>query len=194
MKPAVLLVHGIFDKGTIFKKMAAHLKVLGMETWSPDFSPNDGSVSLEVLARQVASYVDELRETKGRPVFLIGFSMGGLISRYYMQDLKGVEKVDKWVTISSPHNGTWTASMFWGKGVAEMRVGSRFLERLNARVHILADVPTLSLWTPYDLMIVPAESSKLPLGENVRIECIAHPFMLSNKTVFKQIGDFLQED
>lgn len=194
MKPAVLLVHGIFDRGSIFKGLSAYLESQGMEPMSPDFRPNDGSESLAVLAEQVKHYVDELHTRSGRPVYLVGFSMGGLICRYYMQDLNGVEKVDRWITISSPHHGTWTASLFWGKGVAQMRVGSSFLKKLNDEVLILNKVPTLSLWTPFDMMIVPADSSRLPIGENILVECIAHPLMHSNKTVFKHIGDFLQND
>ena len=189
MKPVVLMIHGIFDKGTIFKTLAEFMEDLGMDTMHPDVEPNDGSESLEVLAQQVSIHVEKLR-AQNRRVFLIGFSMGGLICRYFMQFLGGVDKVERWVSVSAPHNGTWTASLFWGKGVKQMRRGSSFLNRLNNSLDTLKYVPTMSIWTPYDLMILPAESSILSVGENRTVDCLAHPLMTSNKTVCKCIGDF----
>ena len=192
MKQVALLVHGIFDKGKIFESLAEYLLQFGIESIYPDIKPNDGSESLDVLARQVSRHVEEILQQDCR-LYLVGYSMGGLICRYYMQALGGVHKVDRWVTISSPHNGTLTASIFWGKGVKQMRVGSTFLENLNESIDTLKNVPLLSLWTPYDLMIVPAHSSKLPIGENIAVDCLAHPLMYTNKFVLKQIGDFLQK-
>lgn len=193
MKPVVVLIHGIFDKGSIFKSMVKHLEGIGCETVCPDLMPNDGSESLEVLAGHVSNQVDHLFEQKRR-IFLVGFSMGGLICRYFMQMLGGSEKVERWVTISAPHNGTWAASLFWGKGVEEMRRGSVFLQKLNASLEPIKHVPIMSLWTPYDLMILPATSSVLPFGENISVECIAHPLMNSNKEVIRRVGDFLLND
>ena len=192
MKPVVLMIHGIFDRGTIFKPLAIYLEGLGMETVYPDIKPNDGSESIEVLAIQVDNYVDSFVEN-GRRVFLVGFSMGGLICRYFMQALGGVKKVERWVSISAPHAGTWTASLFLGKGVTQMRRGSRFLEEINKTSVVLEEVPTMSIWTPYDLMILPASSSKLPVGENVIVDCLAHPLMNSNKKVLKHVGEFLMK-
>lgn len=192
MKQVALLVHGIFDKGKIFESLAEYLLQFGIESIYPDIKPNDGSESLDVLARQVSRHVEAIREQECR-LYLVGYSMGGLICRYYMQALGGMHKIDRWVTISSPHHGTLTASIFWGKGVKQMRVGSTFLERLNKSVDSLKNVPLLSLWTPYDLMIVPAHSSRLPIGENIAVDCLAHPLMYTNKFVLKRIGDFLQE-
>ena len=190
MKPVVVLVHGIFDKGSIFKSLASHLENLGFETVCPDLIPNDGSESLMVLAGHVRDHVEHVVRTNRR-VFLVGFSMGGLICRYFMQVLGGVEKVERWVTISAPHNGTWTASLFWGRGVEEMRRESTFLRKLNASADAVQHVPFMSLWTPYDLMILPATSSVLPFGENISVDCMAHPLMNSNKEVIRRVGDFL---
>ena len=192
MKHVALLVHGIFDKGKIFEPLAEYLMQFGIESIYPDFTPNDGSESLDVMASQVSTHVETILQQECR-LYLIGYSMGGLICRYYMQVLGGIDKVDRWVTISSPHHGTLTASIFWGKGVKQMRVGSTFLEKLNESIDSLKNVPLLSLWTPYDLMIVPAGSSRLPIGENIAVDCLAHPLMYTNKFVLKLIGDFLQK-
>ncbi|WLT39844.1 hypothetical protein NON20_10925 [Synechocystis sp. B12] len=48
--------------------------------------PNDGSASLAVLAEQVKQYIDG-QFAPQQPVDLIGFSMGGLVTRYYLQRL-----------------------------------------------------------------------------------------------------------
>ena len=193
MKPVVLMVHGIFDKGAIFLKLARHIEKLGMDTVCPDFSPNNGSVPLEMLALQVQQHVSEIKK-QGRPIYLVGFSMGGLISRVYMQHWGGVKEVNRWVTIASPHRGTLTASLFWGKGVAQMRMGSAFLQQLNDELHLIESIPTLSIWTPYDLMVLPSESARLSIGKDIEVACPMHSMMLTNETVFRHIGHFLQKD
>ena len=101
----VLLVHGINDTGAVFNKMAFYLRQQGLSVYTVDLIPNNGSEVLEKLAQQVANYVNDTFEV-ARPVDIVGFSMGGIVSRYYIQRLGGINKVQRFITISSPHKGT----------------------------------------------------------------------------------------
>ena len=177
--------------GRFLARMSEHLKGLGIETYAPDFKPNTGAADLRDLAADLKGHVESAR-SENAPLYLVGFSMGGLVCRYYMQRLQGAERIERWATISTPHHGTLTAYGFWGKGVSQMRINSAFLNDLNKDINLLQEVPFLSLWTPFDLMILPADSSVLPIGINQEVHIAAHPFMHSSRMVTEKIGRFLQ--
>ena len=163
----VLLVHGIWKTGAAFGRMARYLRAQGLDVHTLDLQPNDGSAAIEQLAAQIAAVAGE-RFPEGAPFDLVGFSMGGVVSRYYLQRLGGVERVRRFVTISSPHHGTATAYLSKKPGALQMRPGSPFLAELNRDVAMLARLDVTSMWTPLDLMILPAESSRLPVGREVQ--------------------------
>jgi len=50
----------------------------------------------------------------------------------------------------------------------EMRTSSTFLNSLNRDTESLTRVQYASIWTPLDLMIVPASSSQMPVGNEQR--------------------------
>ncbi|MBK4731061.1 triacylglycerol lipase [Oxynema sp. CENA135] len=192
-KNPVLLVHGIWDKGTIFKPMSAYLRQYGWEVHTVDLEPNDSSVGLDQLAQQVRDYAD-CHLSDDRPFDLLGFSMGGLVSRYYLQRLGGVDRVDRFITISSPHNGTWTGYALALEGSIQMRPNSPFLQDLNRdAIETLSRVNFTSIWTPFDLMILPANSSQLPVGDEVKISVGLHRWMVSDRRCLDTIARTLSQ-
>ncbi len=186
----VLLVHGINDTGAVFNKMAGYLRKRGLSVHTVDLVPNNGTEVLDKLAQQVANYVGVTFEPE-QPLDLVGFSMGGIVSRYYLQRLGGIERVQRFITISSPHKGTVIAYGSWQPGCVQMRPHSDFLEDLNSDVQMLKKLDFTSIWTPYDLMIVPAESSQLGIGKEITLPVLLHPLMLTNPRILTTIADAL---
>lgn len=173
----VLLIHGIFRQSVVFDKMATHLRDLGYSVYAPDLFHQGGKLGLEDVAQQVADYVDRTFGS-GQRFDLLGLSMGGLVSRYYLQRLGGIDRVKRLITVSSPHQGTWMAYGFPRKTSLQMRPGSRFIEDLNRDLEELNQIEVTSIWTPWDLMIVPAKSSQLPIGNEVRVSVFSHAMMV----------------
>jgi triacylglycerol lipase len=173
----VLLVHGINDTGAVFNKMAFELRQRGWTVYTLDLIPNNGAECLDKLAKQVADYI-ETTFNPNQPLDLVGFSMGGIVSRYYIQRLGGIKRVKRFVTISSPHQGTVIAYGSWLAGCMQMRPQSPLLQDLNSDVQMLNQLKFTSIWTPYDLMIVPAKSSQIPVGKEVVVPVLLHPWML----------------
>lgn len=189
----VLLVHGIDDTAELFSTLSAYLKKQGWVTHGIDLIPNDGTHGLDVLAQQIAAYA---LDTFGpeQPFDVVGFSMGGIISRYYVQRLGGLERVQRLITLSSPHQGTWTAYLRWNAGAKQMRPRCPFLDDLNQdAMEQLGRINFTSFWTPLDTMIVPAESSYLPVGKAVPLPVAAHPWMVTDERVLQQVAIALQE-
>ncbi|MEH2355676.1 esterase/lipase family protein [Nostoc sp.] len=175
----VLLIHGIDDTEAVFHRMAAQLRLQGWSVYSLNLVPNNGDVGLDELAKQVADYVTATFVPEQR-LDLIGFSMGGIVSRYYVQRLGGINRVQRFITISSPHYGTVVAYGSSRPGCLQMRPDSIFLKDLNSDAVMLGQLDFTSIWTPYDLMIVPANSSQMSVGSQVIVPVSLHPWMLTD--------------
>ena len=189
----VVLVHGFLDRQYIFKSMVRYLEAKGWTVFALDLIPNDGRKSLPDLAEQLQAFIGEnLSQT---PTFdLLGFSMGGLVTRYYLQRLGGNERVERYVTISAPNNGTLTAFSLPFPGIKQMRPQSEFLEDLNYDVEsCLEKIQVTWMWTPFDLMILPADSSRLPIGREVKLPVAFHPWMLSDPKALAEVEKALLE-
>ncbi|NEQ46082.1 MAG: triacylglycerol lipase [Leptolyngbya sp. SIOISBB] len=180
IRPPILLIHGIDDTAGIFHALKAYLRDRGWnDVHTLDLQPNNGDIGLDMLAAQVQQYINQ-RLSASSQIDLVGFSMGGIVGRYYLQRLGGLQKVRRFVTLSSPHNGTWTGYLRTNPGAKQMRPNSDFLKDLNTTVDELKQVEFTSIWTPFDLMIVPPSSSQLPVGNMIQLPILAHPFMVSD--------------
>lgn len=190
MKNPVLLVHGIFRQSVVFRQMASYLTHLGYSVYAPDLFHQAGRLGLENLAEQVLDYVDRTFSPE-QSLNVVGLSMGGLVSRYYVQRLGGIDRVQRLITISSPHYGTWMAYGFPRKTALQMRPGGRFLEDLNRDLERLNQIDVTSIWTPWDFIIVPAKNSQLPIGSEVRLPVFAHAMMASDDRSIRAVAEAL---
>ena len=189
--PPVILVHGIYSSSRDMTRLARHLEREGREVFAVDFKRSDGRVSLDELARELAGFI-EARVPEGS-FDLVGFSMGGLISRYYVQRLADPRRVAHFVSLAAPHQGTAMAGINRLPGILQMRRGSDFLRDLERDREALAQIKFTSFYTPLDLMILPARSSELPQARNVRIWALAHPSLILEKRCLRAISTALAE-
>lgn len=178
-----VLVHGIWQhEGRCFGLLRRDLEKRGVTCLVPSLKPADGREGIGTLALQLRKEIDKAFG-KEQSFVLVGFSMGGLVSRVYLQDLDGARRCESLITISSPHHGTGMAHLHYGRGAAEMRPGSVFLSELERGQDRLGDLPIVSYRTPYDAVIVPSESSVWELAENIEIPCPLHPLMTASRKV-----------
>lgn len=190
----VLLVHGIWDEGARFDRMRAALAVAGhAPARALDLSPNDGSGTIASLAGQVEQAAEELLGRSGAArLDLVGFSMGALVSRYFVQRMSGKARVRRFVSISGPHHGTMTAFAMGKAGVREMRPKSSLLTALDADPDPWGEVEVHTVWTPYDLMIVPATSSQLPgAAQDHCLRIALHRWMITHPRAVERVVSIL---
>jgi triacylglycerol lipase len=186
----VFLVHGIDDTGVLFDKMSALLRRGGRPVQALNLTPNNGDAGLDELASQLGTYINA-GFPAAQSIDLVGFSMGGLVARYYLQRLGGAERVRRFITIASPHNGTWMAFLRRNRGARQMRPGSDFLKDLNRDTAMLDRIRVTSIWTPFDLMIAPCTSSVLSAGRSMRVNVAAHPLMVRDRRVLELVDQLL---
>ncbi len=192
-KNPVILVHGIYNTSAKFNKMKKYLTNLGWSVHCFSLKPNNGNGHLEKLAQQVYDYIDN-NFAPQQPLDLIGFSMGGLVTRYYLQRLGGVQRVQRYITISAPNNGTMTAYVLPNPGIKQMRPNSQFLQELNKDIQTtLNKINITVIWTPYDLMILPASSSQMGVGEEIKLPVLIHEQMVRHKKLLKTVSNVLSK-
>ena len=191
--PNLILVHGIFNQGRMFWKMAHHFSQRGYQVTAPDLVPNSASTSLTLLSEQLDRHIRE-QIPEGQAYHLLGFSMGGLISRHYLQEHADLDRVLSFTTLSTPHHGTLNAWLMPWPGWREMRKNSAFLKQLEANDHRIAErLHPLSLWTPMDLTILPANSSVWEIAQNESIPVAMHPVMRHSTRVIQRVETHLEE-
>ncbi|MBE9069137.1 alpha/beta fold hydrolase [Leptolyngbya cf. ectocarpi LEGE 11479] len=189
-KPAVVLVHGLWNTVNIFGRLYLYLERQGWDVHAVSLMPNNGDIGIDQQAEQLHRFV-ELSLGSQRPFYLVGFSMGGLVSRYYLQRLGGLRRVRRFVGVAVPHYGSVLAWFRWNVGGIQMRPGSSFLADLNWDMEQLLACRPLSLWTPYDLLVLPARHCCLPIGENQRLPVTSHNGMLRDELSLRAIATAL---
>ena len=193
--PPVLLVHGIWDTAVQLEPLASALRSAepSRPVESISLEPNDGSATIDVLASQVADAASEMVGSMER-LDLVGFSMGALACRYFVQRLGGRESVRKFVSLAGPHAGTWTAFAATKAGAKQMRPKSDLLCELAKDEDPWGPVEVHCLWTPLDLMIVPAGSGRLPHARSdERIAVALHRWMITDRRVLRRVCQLLSE-
>ncbi|MHB0939938.1 MAG: esterase/lipase family protein [Armatimonadota bacterium] len=188
----VLLLHGIDDTSDAMARLGGYLAGRGWTVGRMNMTPSDGADPLDLLAKLVAKGIEN-QFPDGQPIDLVCFSLGGIVARYYLQRLGGLDRVRRFITISSPHHGTWMAYFRWNAASRQLRPGCPFLADLNRDVRSLAKLQVTSIWTPFDLMIFPANSSRLPFGRQVIVPVLAHPLMQRDQRVFAAVEKALEK-
>ncbi len=192
MRPVIVL-HGIFDPAIRVMPLVRGLRARGVSVVRRARVPVLGTTRIEELARILAARVEQVRAEHGAEhVDIVGHSMGALVARTYLQCLRGHERVRTFVSICGPHRGTLTAYALPLQGIRQMRPGSPLLATLGHDVSALHDVRVHCLYTPYDVMIVPARSGILDGAASVhRMPVSAHHRMLQDARVQDLVADLL---
>ena len=186
----VVLVHGFLQKGDNFKALRKRLEKRNVNCLVARLSPSDGRSGIDDLANQLHEQIEATWGSE-KDFSMVGYSMGGLVSRYYLQNLGGAERCNQLITVSSPHNGTIMAYLYPGEGTKQMRPKSDFLGELERTTDQLGDMPVTSYRTPMDLIVLPTDSSVWERADNRKHYAPMHPMMLTIPSVLGDIENRL---
>jgi triacylglycerol lipase len=185
----LVFVHGLGATRSSFFPLEAYLRLCG-HTRQLSFNYRTRGTSIEEAAITLKRCIDH--EVRGGRIDLIGHSLGGLVARTYVQALGGARRVDRLVTLGTPHHGTHAAAYVPTRLGFELRPNSALLQRLDA-LPPPDGVRCLSVAAGRDLMILPAENACAPFGENVAFDDLGHLSMLLSPRVFSTVGRFLAQ-
>jgi pimeloyl-ACP methyl ester carboxylesterase len=173
----ILLVHGIVSNRSVFTLLRRGLTRRG---FAHVFAMNYATVATDVrtAALRLAEEVEQIVEETGfERIHIIGHSLGGLISRYYVTRLAGDARVHTLVTLGTPHSGSYAAYIAPSRLMRQMRPGSGLMDELAQPVH-RCRTRFITYWSDNDMAILPHDSAALrhpDLGaRNVRLHGAGH--------------------
>ncbi|CAM3742649.1 triacylglycerol lipase [Nocardiopsis rhodophaea] len=188
----VVFVHGFAGKGSQWWAMRRDFLANGYTEDQLHVFTYNSLRSNETSAERLAGFVDEVLATTGADrVDLVTHSMGGLPSRWYIRFLGGADRVDDWVSIGGPNNGTAVAGACFSlfTSCREMKRGSGFLSDLNADDPTPHGVNYVTFRSPCDLIISPISSTALDGAANHRTRCLEHISMMWAPSVITSVRE-----
>lgn len=186
----VIVLHGYAMNRANFVPLAYRLAragigpILGFEYWTLGRTA--------AAARQLGWFVDEIRERTGSPtVDLIGHSMGGVVSRYYVQLAGGDGIVNHLVTLGSPHHGTDVSAIGIGHANRELFVGSKLLSRIDAAPPPSSTKLTV-ITSKADALVPGARQKPVAGAELLELPDLGHVALLGSRRVASAIIERLK--
>ncbi|MFF3916986.1 esterase/lipase family protein [Streptomyces sp. NPDC001852] len=191
----VLLVHGLGDGESIVAPLRRGLDGLSAGPFITvsyhAFSP-DIRAAARVLGEQV-----ELASARspGRGAVVIGYSLGGLIARYYVQALGGDVHVPLVITLATPHGGTAAALLAPPHPLLrQLRPGSGLLEEL-AEPAPACRTRFVAFYSDFDEVVIPASRGRIDhpdlKARNVLVPGVGHLTLPLHQPVIDQVRSLL---
>ena len=186
----VILVHGVLVNDGVwfgFRRELVRQGIRGVFTvnYGPPYA------DIERFAVQLAAKIDAVRSATGaQRVVLLCHSMGGLVARAYVRRF-GAARVERIITIGTPHHGSVLAWSYPGRSLAQMRPGNAWLVELNRNEARTSPVPVTSLWSRHDSMVAPQASGELAGAENVALVGIGHNALLRDNHVVECVRSLI---
>ncbi|WP_369132809.1 esterase/lipase family protein [Modestobacter sp. I12A-02662] len=187
----VLLVHGLVDNRSIFAVMRRSLRRRGFaQVCSWNYSPRLRDV--ESTAATLGRHVERVCEETGHDrVHVVGHSLGGLVARYLVQRLGGDARVDRLVTLGTPHAGSrWAHALPIPVG-RQLRPGSPLLRELE-RPASGCRTEVTAVYSDLDQVVVPSAAGRCDhpdlQARNVLVRGVGHMSLPIHRGVLDEVA------
>ncbi len=182
----VVLIHGTISSKNVWQNLVNSLREDGFVVFAPDYGVH-GTQDIPASTEDVGAYIEQvLAATGAEQVDIVGHSQGGLLARYWINEMGGEEYVHHLVTLGSPHKGTTILGMLGGMvtgettqrmaaatirrvfGAAGMQqvIGSPLLDTLAASPDTRPLIRYSCFATRNDTTVVPQENCFLDATDN----------------------------
>jgi len=191
--PPVLLIHGLYHNVSAWVIYRWILRQRGYRnTYAFGYSSIDNSFAelLNKLAEEVSRISAAFPDQR---IVLIGHSLGGLLAKAYVEDLRSREKVAVLVTLGSPHQGTKLAALGTSSLARSLSYQGELFTNLQQRA-LPSEVPKLAIYSPIDNMVLPNESLQPtePGWSCLESFPVSHVAMLYDRRLAKLVVEYLQ--
>jgi triacylglycerol lipase len=174
----VILVHGIFASAGVFRPLKARLeRDAGAKVASFSHAPG---VGVRRIARQLAKLVQRI--PFGARIHIVGHSLGGIVSRYFVQEMGGHARVTQTISLASPFGGTHIARGLPVLVGADLHSESSVLGSLRSRAPEIR-VPHTSIVAGADWLVIGHARAVHPHGEVVLLPGRSHNTLLYDEDV-----------
>jgi triacylglycerol lipase len=193
----ILLVHGFIDNHAIFTVMERALRRRGFQTLTA-YDYGLLTYNIPRAAVRLGETIEQLTTDSGyERIHIIGHSLGGLITRYYVQRLGGDNRVHTLVTLGTPHQGTQLAKAApLLPLVRQLAPSSRVIREL-AEPAAGCRTRFLAFHSDIDPLIVPTSSARLEHPDlnvhNIAVRGVGHLSMPHNGRIAFTIARALRQ-
>jgi len=187
----IILIHGLWNTSSIFSSITSKLDEIEIEYFAPTLNHVYGMTSINELTSTLNELILEKYGLE-KEIDILGFSMGGIISRYWLQKFNGYKRTRRFISIGSPHKGTLMAQLvprYPFKGISEMKINSDFLRELEKNDCFLDDIECINFFTYWDLMVFPSWWTNLNFGKKISVKVYKHRNLVRNKSMVEKIID-----
>ena len=186
----IILVHGYIHNRSAFLALSRQLKRAGFR-YVDGFNYNALTDGIPEAAARLGAEVERVLQATGAArVQIVGHSMGGMVARYYVQQLGGEDTVDTVVTLGTPHQGTFASYVGLGSATAQLRPRSALLRGLDASARP-GPVRWIAYWSDLDVFVTPIGNARLEhpafAAHNVRVRNTGHLSLLASGWVIKDV-------
>ncbi len=185
----VILVHGYGGNSANFLFMQWRLKWRGWSNvYSVSYTPPH--INARKLAQQVNDHVERvLAATGASKAHIVCHSMGGPLTRYALKHLGLAGKIDRVITLGSPHYGSRIAALFPAQGsAAQMRYQSPFVQELAEGGSCPGGARFFSIYSNLDNFVLPVSTAVLEGAEaNIHVPYLGHCALLYSNRVLDQV-------
>jgi triacylglycerol lipase len=182
----VLLIHGWRSDASAWDVMVGRFATLDGRTVVAVTLPGNDNI---VNGKYIRDQVNALKSGDSRwgHLDIVGVSMGGLSSRYYLKSLDGTSNVDAYVSLGTPQYGIRAACLLPQSQGGQMCPSSTFLTSLNAGDDTPGTPRYMTLWGSSDTT-VPQSATKLDGGAcYTTIEGVVHTAYEEDEHVFDAV-------
>ena len=193
VRPPLVLVHGLLDTPAVFSRLRQQLAGRGPVLLSPQLPLRFGRTPVRQAALRLHQWIETIAPGSG-PLDVLGFSMGGVIARTWIQQLGGQRRTRRFISLGSPQQGTWTAQPWSSRlfpGLADLKCGSDLLQELNSDLQGLRGVECYSFYSAVDLAVLPGWRAVLPVGTCRSLPVATHPQLLRDDAALLPLAEEL---
>ena len=181
----VVMVHGLMGNHSNLLPLATYLRITGARVLNFNYASDKG-VAGAALALQ--RYLRE--HVRGGRVDLVCHSLGGLVARYYLQELAGARRVDQCVTLGTPHRGTYNAYWLPTRVGRELRPDSPLMQQLELSRVKAERVRFTSIVAGSDTIVVPRVFADHEAVTH--FHDLGHVGLLLSPRVWRTVGEALR--
>jgi len=185
----IILIHGLWNTSSIFSSITSKLDDIGIDYFAPTLEHSYGMTSIPELTKKLNEFILEKYGLE-KEIDILGFSMGGIIGRHWIQKFNGYKRTRRLISIGSPHKGTLMAQLipkYPFRGISEMKIDSKFLRELADNDFFLDDIECISFFTYWDLMVFPSWLTNLNFGEKISLKVYKHKNLVRNSFSVEKI-------
>ena len=185
----VVLVHGFLATAGVFRHMRVRLEQEANARVAT-FSHAPG-LGVKRIARQLGALVDRI--PRGTRIHLVGHSLGGIVARWYVQEMGGHTRVAQTISLATPFGGAPVAARLPVLVGGDLRPASAILARLRANAYA-HDVAHTSIAGSDDRMVFPESSARFPRGESFVLEGRGHNALILDDAAIDLVVERVMRD